>query len=65
MTGKPVQILLADDSESDVFLVRRALQQQGLPHHLTVTHDGAEALNLLNQAEKDPRSSHHYSSCLI
>jgi CheY-like chemotaxis protein len=54
VAAKSVRIFLADDSASDVFLVRRAVEQQGIPHDFTVTHDGEEALCLLKQAEKDP-----------
>jgi CheY-like chemotaxis protein len=49
---KPVRILVADDSASDVFLVHRALEQQGISHELMVAHDGEEALLLLNQTEE-------------
>ncbi len=49
---RPVQILVADDNASDVFLVRRALEQRGISHDLRVAHDGEEALLLLNQTEK-------------
>jgi CheY-like chemotaxis protein len=49
-----VRIFVADDSASDVFLVRRALEQQGIAHDLTVAHDGAEALRLLSHIENTP-----------
>lgn len=52
MAQRPVRILVADDSASDVFLVRRALEQQGILHDLRVASDGEEALLLLNQTEK-------------
>jgi CheY-like chemotaxis protein len=38
------RILLAEDNDGDVFLVRRALQKRGLSHDLVVTHNGEEAL---------------------
>jgi CheY-like chemotaxis protein len=49
-----VRIFVADDSASDVFLVRRALEQQGIAHDLTVAHDGEEALRLLGEIENTP-----------
>ncbi len=50
--GDVVRILLVEDNAGDVFLVRRALEKQGLSHHLTVAHNGEEAMQLLEQAEK-------------
>jgi CheY-like chemotaxis protein len=38
------RILLAEDNEGDVFLVRRALSKRGLEHELVVAHNGEEAL---------------------
>jgi two-component system, chemotaxis family, response regulator Rcp1 len=38
------RILLAEDNEGDVFLVRRALAKRGLAHELVVAHNGEEAL---------------------
>jgi chemotaxis family two-component system response regulator Rcp1 len=53
-TGDWVRILLVEDNVGDVFLVRRALEKQGLKHLLTVAHNGEEAMQLLKQAEKGP-----------
>jgi chemotaxis family two-component system response regulator Rcp1 len=50
---RPVRILVADDSASDIFLVRRSLEQQGISHDLRVAHDGEEAMLFLNQTEND------------
>jgi len=52
--GDAVRILLVEDNAGDVFLVRRALEKQGLRHQLTVAHNGEEAMRLLEQAEKGP-----------
>jgi len=41
------RILLAEDNEGDVFLVRRALEKRGLTHELVVAHNGEEAMNWL------------------
>ncbi len=49
-----MSILLVEDSDGDVFLVRRALEKHGLKHDLIVARDGEEALRLLDQAEKGP-----------
>ena len=38
------RMLLIDDNEADVYLLRRALQQAGLAIELTVLKDGAEGL---------------------
>jgi CheY-like chemotaxis protein len=51
---KTIHILLAEDNDGDVFLVRRALEKQGLQHELTVAKNGEEALQLLNRAGSDP-----------
>lgn len=40
-----VQILLAEDNPGDVLLVRRALKEHAIEHHLHVVHDGGEALD--------------------
>jgi CheY-like chemotaxis protein len=49
-----VSILLVEDSDGDVFLVRRALEKHGLRHDLIVARNGEEALRLLDRAEKGP-----------
>jgi chemotaxis family two-component system response regulator Rcp1 len=43
-----VKILLAEDNDGDVFLVRRALEKRGLSHELVVAHNGEEALGWLH-----------------
>lgn len=56
-TDQPVvRILLAEDNDGDIFLVRRALEKKGVPHELTVARNGEEALELLDRAEKSPSS---------
>jgi chemotaxis family two-component system response regulator Rcp1 len=56
VAGRIIRILLAEDNEGDVFLVRRALEKRGLKHELTLARNGEEALQLLDQAENDPKS---------
>jgi len=48
MSGEQA-ILLAEDDENDVFLLRRALERAGLPAELIVAHDGAEAVDYLSR----------------
>jgi CheY-like chemotaxis protein len=56
-TNEPVvRILLAEDNDGDIFLVRRALEKRGVPHQLTVARNGEEALQLLERAEGGPSS---------
>jgi chemotaxis family two-component system response regulator Rcp1 len=50
---KTIHILLAEDNDGDVFLVRRALEKQGLQHELTVARNGEEALKILERAGRD------------
>jgi CheY-like chemotaxis protein len=56
-TNQPgIRILLAEDNDGDIFLVRRALEKRGVSHQLTVARNGEEALDLLEQAESGPSS---------
>ena len=48
MTEHKARILLAEDNDGDVFLVRRALQKRGVSHELVVMHNGEEALAWLD-----------------
>lgn len=48
MTEHKARILLAEDNDGDVFLVRRALQKRGVSHDLVVAHNGEEALSWLD-----------------
>ncbi len=43
------RILLAEDNDGDVFLVRRALEKRGLLHELVLAHNGEEALVWLDR----------------
>ena len=45
------QILLFEDNAADVFLVRMALDEAGLPFHLEVCSDGEAALRLVGHIE--------------
>jgi len=46
--GKAKHVLVADDDENDVFLLRRAFQKAGLSHTLIHVRDGQEAINYLS-----------------
>jgi two-component system, chemotaxis family, response regulator Rcp1 len=49
--AKPVQMLLVEDSLSDVRLMREALKETSLPIVITVAHDGVEAMDMLHKTE--------------
>jgi CheY-like chemotaxis protein len=53
VTHHKTRILLAEDNEGDVFLVRRALEKKGLMHELVVKHNGEEALAWLDSHSGD------------
>lgn len=42
------RILLVEDNEDDVFLMRRALKTARLPLEISVAHDGQEAIDYLS-----------------
>ncbi|WP_319412845.1 response regulator [uncultured Cohaesibacter sp.] len=44
-------LLLVEDDQADVFLVKRALTKHGSKIRLAVARDGAEALDLLRQGQ--------------
>ncbi|WP_435010494.1 response regulator [Tundrisphaera lichenicola] len=50
------QILLIDDSVPDAKIIGRALIEAGVPHRLTVIHDGRQALDHLRNL-RDPALS--------
>ena len=55
MTQEKLTVLLAEDNPGDVFLVRRALDGQGLWYELLVAKDGEEAINYVGQAADGTR----------
>ena len=59
MTASSDTILIAEDSEDDVFFLKRALKQAKLLHPTQVVTDGREALNYLSgQGPFADRSKH-------
>lgn len=45
--GRPMEVLLVEDSLVDARLTMAALQRGQIPHHLTLVRDGREALDFL------------------
>ena len=57
---KPVEVLMVEDNRGDVVLVEAAIEKAGLPYHVTVVSDGAEAVEFLHRRGKyaeSPRPS--------
>jgi CheY-like chemotaxis protein len=54
MSGPRFRIVLVEDAEPDVFLVREALQRAGLESDLEVLDDGEKALDFIDRLEQDP-----------
>ena len=54
MSKTPMQIILAEDNDGDIFLVKRALNQSAVLFEMRVAHDGEEALRLMD----DPSGEH-------
>jgi CheY-like chemotaxis protein len=51
-TGKPIEILLVEDSPSDVRLTIEALKDAKVRNHLSVVSDGVEAVAFLKKVGK-------------
>lgn len=51
---KDVHILLVEDNEGDIVLTKEALSDAKIKNKVTVTRDGEEAINYLNNAIPDP-----------
>lgn len=48
-----IEILLVEDSPSDIRLTEEALKRSDLQYELKVVHDGVEATDFLNEGKKD------------
>lgn len=46
---RPINILIVDDDEDDVFFAKRALDKSHLPHNAYSVRDGIELLDYLHQ----------------
>ena len=53
MPDASVDILLIEDAEPDVFLVREALRQAGLNFNLNVLDDGEKAIEYIDRLEQN------------
>jgi chemotaxis family two-component system response regulator Rcp1 len=45
----PIEILLIEDSNTDILMTQEALYEAGLPNHLNIVEDGVKALDFLRQ----------------
>ena len=61
-TLQPARIVVIDDSQTDVLLLRQALDLHHEPYELTVLNDGEEALQFVHQHRK---LSHEPDPCVI
>ena len=52
LSGVPLKVLLAEDSEDDAFLLTRAFQKAGVGKPVHVCRDGQEMIDYLSGAEK-------------
>lgn len=54
MPNSETRILLVDDSDDDIFLVREAFKESGIAHRLDAISDGEAALSFLREAGNRP-----------
>ena len=61
-----VAVLLAEDDENDIFLMRRAFEKAGIPNPLTVVHNGREAVDYLaGKGDYKDRQKHPMPGLLL
>lgn len=53
MTQDPFNIILVEDAAADVFLVRQALEKDGLNFQLRVLEDGEEAVDFIEDLDRN------------
>jgi CheY-like chemotaxis protein len=64
--GETMTVLLAEDEENDVFMMRRAFTRMKLPVSLQVAHDGEETIAYLSgQREFADRTLHPLPSLIL
>jgi len=56
MTDALHSLLVIEDNDGDVFLIKRSLQENNIPVDVTVCSDGESAVRLLNSLEMTERS---------
>ena len=54
MNQKIVKVLIVDDNEDDVFLIRSAFEREGTMHPCAEARNGSEALKFLNERKAAP-----------
>jgi len=53
MADNPHRLLVIEDNDADVFLIKRALQENNIPVDVIVCRDGESAVRLLNSPEME------------
>ena len=53
-TATPVHILLGEDNPADVYLIRQALEENGIHYFLQVAAHGGELIEVMRTPEKIP-----------
>src|SRR5688572_19839953 len=61
----PIPILYVEDSEDDVFFLKRAFKAAEVPNPLQVARDGQEAIDYLAGLEKFSDRERHPLPCLV
>ncbi len=56
VVGRPMEILLVEDSLVDARLTIEALRRGGIKHRLTIVRDGHEAMEFLHQQDRFARA---------
>ena len=51
MADTPPRLLVIEDNDADVFLIKRALEENNIPAEVTVCSDGEAAVRVLNSPE--------------
>jgi len=65
MPSSTTAILMVEDDPNDVFMLRRALDKEGLPFPVHVVQDGEEAIHYLEGHSPFSDRSQHPFPCLI
>lgn len=54
INGKPVEILLVEDNEGDIFLTRKVFEKANIKNTITVAQDGEVAVKMLKEKSVEP-----------
>ena len=52
MTVQPIEILMVEDNEGDVYMTTEAFKEAKIANHLSITRDGMEAMDFLRRQGK-------------